>query len=769
MVLSFVPSVYGVDYIEPVFKTNTNGPTIGTTVKDAIQSGDKYYRDLNSNDVVDPFENWELDVDERVKDLVSRMTVDEKLGLMIIGDRTSGFVSSSTEDTSMGGILDEFTGEKSSMFGTSYVYGTTKAINDLHLRRFIFRDNISPENIAKWNNALQQLAESTDNGVPVVITSNSRNENGQMTFGMNDASGVFSTWPGTLGLAAAALGDIKKGGDAQLITDFAEIARKEWNATGIRKGYMYMADVVTDPRWQRAYGTFGERTDFVKDAIARVIKGFQGEEGLETDGIALTTKHFPGGGARENGFDPHYELGQWNVYATEGSLEKYHLPPFKAAIENSTSSIMPYYARPAEDKSESQTYEGKEIDLSDAVGFAYNKFFITDLLRNTMGFKGYINSDTGILGNMAWGMTDYKDDPALQAAYAINAGTDIIGGLTNTTALKEAYERSSSDDYVASHNEKYYLTKDRIDEAAGRLLKEEFELGLFENPYRDPDEATELVNEARGKDIVYEAHQKSVVLLKNVNKTLPLTESKLSGKKVYVDYFDKTGDTASLLALRYAFSSDRKIDVTEDYTEADYAIFFISPSSGNYSSATEGFLELDICDGKTVINVDQSTGLPLTTTHEETTVKNAGNIKEIADTIHANGGLVIANVNITLPWLLGNVEPYVDALTVGFDTFTDATIDVITGEYSPTGVLPLTLPKNDAVISVNQNGECVSPNDVPGYDKDQYLPEELLDGNKKGYAYRDSEGNYYESNFGLSIASEPTSEQPTPEQPAETG
>ena len=100
--------------------------------------------------------------------------------------------------------------------------------------------------------------------------------------------------------------------------------------------------------------------------------------------------------------------------------------------------------------------------------------------------------------------------------------------------------------------------------------------------------------------------------------------------------------------------------------------------------------------------------------------------------------------------MLGNVEPYADALLAGFDTYADATMDVIVGDYNPTGKMPITLPKNDEVIAVNADGVCISPNDVPGYLKDQYMPEEMKDRNGKAYAYRDSENNYYELNYGLS-------------------
>jgi len=137
-------------------------------------------------------------------------------------------------------------------------------------------------------------------------------------------------------------------------------------------------------------------------------------------------------------------------------------------------------------------------------------------------------------------------------------------------------------------------------------------------------------------------------------------------------------------------------------------------------------------------------------THEETTLTGANRIPEIAEAVHANGGKVIANVNVVLAWLLGNVEPYVDALTLGYDTYPSATLDVYFGRFAPVGKLPITMPKNDDVLAVNKDGVCISPNDVPGYDKDLYMPDSMKDENGKAYAYRDTAGNYYEMNFGLS-------------------
>ena len=252
MLISFVPAM-GEEterhYIEPTWVENENGPTIGYTVKGVVEVDGKFYKDSNGNGTLEAYENWELSDEERAKDLVTRMTIDEKIGMMLIRSRGLGINAATS---GMDGLLDEVESLKdTSIFGTTSTLGSVATIQEQHLRHLILRQNPTPAQLAQWVNAMNQVAEETPNGIPVIIDSNSRNENAKATFGMNDASGVFSTWPGTLGLAAAAMGDVKAGGDAQLISDFAEIARGEWDASGIKKGYMYMADVTTDPRWQR--------------------------------------------------------------------------------------------------------------------------------------------------------------------------------------------------------------------------------------------------------------------------------------------------------------------------------------------------------------------------------------------------------------------------------------------------------------------------------------------------------------------------------------
>ena len=729
------------------FYKNKNGVTIGSCDRKVFEVDGLYFKDIDGSGEFKDFDDWRNSPLQRAQSYVKVLNTDEKIGLLFASDWRMGLDQEDKTKLDESGVLDE--GElvnAKTIFGIQNLPSTTVAINEWFVRHLIFRKNPSPKDLVDWVNQLNAKAEECEHFVPVEIISNSRNENGETIFGMNDATGVFATWPGTLGIAAIARGE-----GLGVIEEFANTVRKEWDATGIKKGYMYMADVLTDPRWQRSYGTFGEDPKLIKDIFEKLVPLVQGsDKGVSADGVAMTVKHFPGGGARENGFDPHYKAGQWNVYATENSLRDYHLPAFESAIAKNISSIMPYYAKPASDKSAIQKdLSGNDVEMK-PLGFAYNDYFIKKLLKEQLGFKGYINSDTGIVHNMCWGVEAL--DTAERIAFAINNGeVDLISGLFDLKETKEAVERASNDYYESHDIPKGFkkaditLSEAALDKAITRTLTEMFALGIFDNPYRDPKAAKDIINDKKDREVAELAHRKSVVLLKN-DGTLPLKKS----EKVYIECFNKNAEQAKERTekLRKLFCD--RLNIVEDFEDADIAILLVNPTSGEYFSATKGYLELDICEGKTVCNVSED-GLPLDETHEETTVANAKRIKDISDTIHKNGGKVVGNINISLPWLLGEFEPYVDALCAGFDTYDEAVLDVISGEFSPVAKLPLTLPRGDEVIAVNKDGVCVSPNDVPGYDKDKYMPESMKDENGKAYAYRDSVGNYYELGFGLSL------------------
>lgn len=736
---------------------NPDGAAVSTVSRALIQKDGLTFKDIDGSGTLSPVNDWRLPAARRAAAYVRQLTVEEKIAQLFVADwRMAKYppsgpmamkIDNPVQDET--GILDETECDTETIFGKQHIIGTTKMLKEAFYRHVILRANATPTDLADWVNQVNAVCEECEHFLPMSATSNSRNENGEVVFGMNDAFGVLATWPGTLGIAAA----VKGTGRIDIVDKFADTVRREWNACGMRKGYMYMADTVTDPRWQRTYGTFGEDPALISEIMHHLIPGIQGKpNGVAKDGVAVTTKHFPGGGARENGFDPHYAAGQWNVYATEGSLEAYHLPPFRAAVECGTSSIMPYYSKPAAAKSAPQKAPaGGDIPM-EPYGFAYNKYFIDDLLRKQLGFTGYINSDSGITRNMAWGV-EMLDVPE-RVGFAVNhAGVDIISGIFDIEAAREAYDRAHNG-YYKTHPvpegftaDQLVLTDEALDRAVTRTLTEMFELGMVDDPYRDPEEAEKTVACPADWAEAAKVHRESVVLLKN-DGTLPLTDDKLAGKTVYAEAFHKDPRLSeqSTARLRELL---KDLTLTNDPANADYALLFVTPQSGAYFSATPGYLELDLCEGKTVHNVDEE-GRPAPETHEETTVTGMGRIAEIARTVHARGGKVIGNLNISLAWQPGSLEPLCDALTAGFDTCPDATLDVMRGRFAPVGKLPLTLPRGDEVLAVNADGVCISPNDVPGYDKDKYMPDALKDENGKAYAYRDAAGRYYEYGFGLS-------------------
>ena len=208
--------------------------------------------------------------------------------------------------------------------------------------------------------------------------------------------------------------------------------------------------------------------------------------------------------------------------------------------------------------------------------------------------------------------------------------------------------------------------------------------------------------------------------------------------KVYVGYLHKEADKAETFrkeAIEELKNRD-DIKIVGDINDADYIYVQITPKSGNYFTATPGLLELDLCENKTNKAMDGSE-------YTETTVANIDKLDEYRKIADKNGAKLIVTVNSNMPWLLEKAEVKADALLAHFETFTSAQMDVLTGKFAPTGKLPFTFPKSEEAIAVDEEGICVSPNDVPGYDKEKYMPEGMT------YAYKDECGNEYKLGFGL--------------------
>jgi len=472
------------------------------------------FRDLNKNERLDVYEDYRRPIAERVEDLLSQMTLEEKVGLMMQPMINAG----------KDGSLAELPSFRSPL-------STSEMGVNRHIKHFNIVYSGDLKIVATWHNNLQKMAERTRLGIPVTISSDPRHSDAG-----NPGAGIrmegFSQWPDPLGLAATR--------DAALVERFGEVARQEYVAVGIRTALHPMADVATEPRWARIRGTFGEDADLVSRMTAAYIRGFQGEE-VGPESVSCMVKHFPGGGPQKDGLDPHFPYGKEQAYP--GGNFDYHLIPFEAAFAAGVEQVMPYYGIPVGQTSED-------------VGMAFNKDIITGLLRDKYSFDGVICSDWMIAEtNRAFGVLKLLDATAwgvehlsVKARYqkALEAGVDQFGGQFSPQHIVELVREGQIDEK-------------RIDTSVRRLLRLKFKLGLFEKPYVDVGAIKSRVGTPELREAGELAQRKSIVLLKNSDladgKTLPL-----SGRpKIYIE------NVAEETAQKYG-------EVVATPEEADFAI-----------------------------------------------------------------------------------------------------------------------------------------------------------------------------------------------------
>ena len=185
-----------------------------------------------------------------------------------------------------------------------------------------------------------------------------------------------------------------------------------------------MSDLATEPRWARNFGTFGSNAFLSGEMTLAYMNGFQGDE-INQESVLTMVKHFPGGGPQKDGLDAHLFSGKDQIYP--GNNFDYHLIPFKKAVKNNLKVIMPYYGIPID-----QTEEN--------VAMAFNKYILSDLLREDIGFDGVICSDWGIITGRHWGVNDLSIEERYKKS--INAGIDQFGGETDTSYLIKLVKRT---------------------------------------------------------------------------------------------------------------------------------------------------------------------------------------------------------------------------------------------------------------------------------------------------------------------------------------
>jgi len=650
-------------------------PTIGTRSAPLLKIGEWSFKDLNRNGKLDPYEDWRLPVARRVADLVARMTVEEKAGLMFhasiqgaTGPDGEVLETMSVFGGGGPGNAPQPTGIARAIRGRTNPYNVEPVdavpARDLILKRgvrwAVIRPGAeTPDVTAKFINNLQQIAEGSRLGIPMTPSDNPRNGIRRSVMGVEvagesgntNAQRTISQWPGQLGLAAI--------GDAAAVREYASIAAQEMRAMGLRVILGPQADVATEPRWNRIGGTFGEDAELVTKLTTAFVEGFQGKK-LGRESVLTVTKHFPGDGPVMEGNDPHSAYGKWTIYPA--NQFEYHLIPWKAAIQAGTGAIMGGYMIPV----------GK-----DTVGANFSKAIATDLLRGQLHFQGIMITDT--LRSMPWGVEHLSQKERHKTM--VLAGVDQILSENDPKYVIECVREGS-------------LPAARLDVSARRILTAMFELGLFENPYVDPEKAKEEVGSDRFAAAGRQAQVRSVVLLKNANQVLPVGQQ----KKIYVANIDKA------VVARYG-------TVVDDPKDADVALIRITtpaivyPFGGGFGFGGGGGRGPGGRGGggRGGANPDARSGgggpvavMVPTVIGNTLAYTGSANQAQLNDVLKlaASGTPTIVCVDMDRPTILTEFIDQVSGVFATFGITDDALLDVVFGKHAPSGKLPYDLPSD---------------------------------------------------------------------------
>jgi len=719
---------------------NNGGQTLGYSPGSGVTLIEKNgfaFKDLNKNGELDNYEDWRLPARERAEDLATLMSVEQIAGLMLYSAHQAIPAAGRRGGNYNGQPYEESGADPWDLSDDQRDFLT----ND-NLRHVLVTSVESPEVAAKWSNNVQALVEGIGLGIPANNSSDPRHRSSANAEFNEGAGGDISMWPSSLGMAATF--------DPNLELNFGDIASKEYRALGISTALSPQIDLATEPRWGRYNGTFGVDPQLDADMARAYVDGFQTSEGeAEIAGgwgyhsVNAMVKHWPSGGPEEGGRDAHYSYGKYAVYP--GNDLKDQLIPFTEGgfklngPTGSASAVMPYYTI---------SYNQDTVN-GENVGNSYSSYMINDLLRGTYGFDGVVCTDWGVtndytavdgFGTTCWGVENLTIPE--RHYKLIMAGVDQFGGNNDMGPVVEAYQMG-----VKEHGEEFM--RERMEQTAVRLLMNMFRTGLFENPYLKVEETVKTVGNPDFMAAGYEAQLKSIVMLKNEGKTLPLDENTtvFIPKKFYPASRGMFGFGGREERWDYPVNLEiirKYFNLTDDPEEADCALVFIDgPNGGSgYSRADveaggNGYVPITLqYKPYTAVyarEVSIAGGDPLedftnrSYKGKTVTASNSADLDLVLDTRKAMGDRpVIVVVSVSNPMVFSEFEVKTDAILVNFGVQDQAIMEVVIGHYEPSGLLPMQMPAN--MKTVEEQYE-----DVP------------LD----MQCYKDSQGHVYDFAYGL--------------------
>ena len=640
------------------------------------------------SDSVPAYKNPDLPVSKRVDDLIDRMTVEEKLGQLLCPLGWPMYEKTETADGATVGVSDEYRKFVGEQHG-GMLWATFRA--DPWTRKTL--DNgLNPKLAAEAYNALQKYAiDSTRLGIPIILAEEA--PHGHMAIGA-------TVFPTSIGLAST--------WDKALITEVGKTIASELRAQGGHIGYGPVIDLAREPRWSRVEETYGEDTYLTSQMAAAMVRGTSPKHNGWDKGVISTLKHFVAYGIPEGGHNGNPS----NV--GERDLHENFLPAFQAAVDAGALSVMTSY---------------NSIDGVPSTG---NPELLRGILKEEWGFDGFVVSDLVSIDGL---FSDHhiakdKEDAGI---IAMNAGVDVDLGANCYALLKEAVESGK-------------IKASVINEAVARVLRLKFELGLFDNPYVDPDFAAAEVRKAENVAVARQAARKGVVLLENngilpLNKDMKVAVIGPNADNMYNQLGDYTapqprenirtvldGIKAKVGEKNVTYVKGCAIRDTKDNTiaeavraarRADVAVVVVGGSSARDFKTTYKETGAAVADKNSISDMEAGEGF------DRASLSLLGLQDELLAAVKKSGTPVVVVYIEGRPldkrWAKANADALLTQFYPG-QQGGDALADVLFGEFNPAGRLPVSVPYDAGQVPVYYNKKFPKGHDYVEMPSDALYP-----------------------------------------------
>ena len=606
-------------------------------------------------------------IDVRLSDLLSRMTLEEKVGQLLCPLGWEMYEIHGSEVHPSGKFKQLIKERNAGMLWATYRADpwTKKTL----------ANGLNPEMAAKAGNALQKyVMENTRLGIPMFLAEEA--PHGHMAIGA-------TVFPTGIGMAAT--------WSPELVKEVGQVIAKEIRSQGGHISYGPVLDLTRDPRWSRVEETFGE--DPVLSGIlgASMVDGLGGGNLSQKYATIATLKHFLAYAVPEG--------GQNGNYASVGirDLHQNFLPPFRKAIDAGALSVMTSY------------------NSIDGIPCTSNHYLLTQLLRNEWKFRGFVVSDLYSIEGIheSHFVAPTKENAAIQS---VTAGVDVDLGGDAYTNLCHAVQSGQMDKAV-------------IDTAVCRVLRMKFEMGLFEHPYVDPKIAAKTVRRKEHIELARKIAQSSITLLKNENSILPL--SKTINKVAVIgpnadnrynmlgDYTAPQEDSNVKTVLdgiltklspfrveyvRGCAIRDTTVNEIEQAIEAarrsEVVIVVVGGSSARDFKTSYKETGAAVAEEGSVSDMECGEGF------DRASLSLLGRQQELLESLQKTGKPLIVVYIEGRPLEKNWASEYADALLTAYypgQEGGNAIADVLFGDYNPSGRLPISVPRSVGQIPVYYN------------------------------------------------------------------